>query len=78
MLVVWHTIAPPAEDPNYVSLTQVKLGLVPTLWQGQDVQGFPTEHQMMTTVHPTKVLPGQPQQEKQQVDGPCLHPWSAP
>ena len=67
-------MVPPAENPNYV--TQINLGLVPTLQAGQDELGFATVHQIIPAVHPTKKLYGWQWWEKQQVEGPC--PYSTP
>ena len=66
----------PQQDPNYV--TQMNLGLVPTLWPGRDVLGFAVVHQTMPVVHLAKELCGQWQQEKIQVDSPRPCIFSAP
>ena len=69
-------MVPPAKDPNYVS--RENLGLVPTLWPGQDELGFATKYQTMFMVHLLKKLYNQQWPEEQQVDGPCPRPFFAP
>ena len=45
-----HAMAPPVEDPDYV--TQTNLNLVPTLCLSRDELGFSMVHKKMFVVHP--------------------------